>query len=98
VSGQPNNTQQFDVFLSHNSRENPAVEAMAYKLHAEGLTPWLDKKQLIIPVLLSNLPDPFDSNPLPTFLLNRTWVDFRPGLDDPAGKILSMFLKALGIG
>jgi len=46
VSSQPNNTQQFDVFLSNN----------------------------------------------------RTLVDFRPGLDDPAGKILSMFLKALGIG
>ena len=126
-------TQQFDVFLSHNSREKPAVEALAYKLRDEGLNPWLDKEQLIpgtrwqggladglrasftcavfigkddlgnweseeldvaqnraandrdfriIPVLLPSLPDPFDPSPLPPFLISRTWVDFRPGLDD----------------
>ena len=126
-------TQQFDVFLSHNSREKPVVEALAYKLRAEGLNPWLDKEQLIpgtrwqggladglrasftcavfigkddlgnweseeldvaqnraandrdfriIPVLLPSLSDPFDPSPLPPFLLSRTWVDFRPGLDD----------------
>ncbi len=133
MSSQPNNTQQFDVFLSHNNREKPAVEALAYKLRAEGLAPWLDKEQLIpgvrwqgglaeglhasatcavfigkddignwaseevdvaqnraandrdfriIPVLLPTLPDPFDPSPLPPFLLSRTWVDFRSGLDD----------------
>ena len=132
-------TQQFDVFLSHNSREKPAVEALAYKLRAEGLNPWLDKEQLIpgtrwqggladglrasftcavfigkddlgnweseeldvaqnraandrdfriIPVLLPNLPDPFDLSPLPPFLLSRTWVDFRPGLNDARDTVL----------
>lgn len=126
-------TQQFDVFLAHNSREKPAVETLAYKLRAEGLNPWLDKEQLIpgtrwqdgladglrasstcavfigkndlgnweseeldmaqnraandrgfrvIPVLLPSLPDPFDPSPLPPFLFSRTWVDFRPGLND----------------
>ena len=40
-------TRQFDVFLSHNSREKSAVETLAYKLRAEGLNPWLDKEQLI---------------------------------------------------
>jgi endogenous inhibitor of DNA gyrase (YacG/DUF329 family) len=47
VTTQSTKTQQFDVFLSHNSREKPAVEALAYKLRAVGLNPWLDKEQLI---------------------------------------------------
>ena len=47
MSSQTINTQQFDVFLSHNSREKAAVEELAYKLRAVGLTPWLDKEQLI---------------------------------------------------
>ncbi len=39
----------------------------------------------LIPVLLPGLPDPFDhSAMLPPFLTNRTWVDLRAGLDDPA--------------
>lgn len=33
----------FDVFLSHNSKEKPAVERLAQKLLGEGLEPWLDK-------------------------------------------------------
>jgi hypothetical protein len=133
VTTRSTETQQFDVFLSHNSREKPAVEALAYKLRAEGLNPWFDNWRLIggakwqgglaeglrasstcavfigkddlgnweseeldvaqnraandrdfriIPVLLPSLPDPFDPSPLPPFLLSRTWVDFRPGLDD----------------
>lgn len=35
--------QNFDVFLSHNSREKPAVERLAKKLKRAGLEPWLDK-------------------------------------------------------
>ncbi|HWT00508.1 MAG TPA: TIR domain-containing protein [Pyrinomonadaceae bacterium] len=33
----------FDVFLSHNSREEPAVERIAEKLKREKIEPWLDK-------------------------------------------------------
>ncbi|MBI2487804.1 MAG: toll/interleukin-1 receptor domain-containing protein [Deltaproteobacteria bacterium] len=33
----------FDVFLSHNSKEKPAVERIAEKLKQAGLEPWLDK-------------------------------------------------------
>lgn len=40
-------SKPFDVFLSHNSREKSAVEALSYRLRAEGLNPWLDKEQLI---------------------------------------------------
>ncbi len=35
--------QRFDVFLSHNSRDKPAVERLAVKLKSAGLEPWLDK-------------------------------------------------------
>jgi TIR domain len=33
----------FDIFLSHNSRDKPAVERIATKLKRAGLEPWLDK-------------------------------------------------------
>ncbi len=33
----------FDVFLSHNSKEKPAVERLAEKLKREAIEPWLDK-------------------------------------------------------
>ena len=36
----------------------------------------------LIPILLPGVPDPFDYNKLPPFLTQRTWVDFRKGLDD----------------
>ena len=34
---------QFDVFLSHNSRDKPAVERIAVLLKESGLEPWLDR-------------------------------------------------------
>ncbi len=34
---------KFDVFLSHNSVEKPAVEGIAEKLKREAIEPWLDK-------------------------------------------------------
>jgi formylglycine-generating enzyme required for sulfatase activity len=37
------NQLRFDVFLSHNSREKPAVEYLAEKLKRAGMEPWLDK-------------------------------------------------------
>lgn len=40
------NTQQFDVFLAHNSKDKPQVRAIAEKLKRQGLKPWLDEKQI----------------------------------------------------
>jgi hypothetical protein len=36
----------------------------------------------LIPILLPGVPDPFDYSKLPPFLIQRTWVDFRRGVDD----------------
>jgi hypothetical protein len=123
----------FDIFLSHNSADKPAVEDIAHKLKNAGVEPWLDKWCLVpgktfqsgladalrscptcavfigpkgvgnwareevlvatdraakeagyrlIPILLPGVPDPFDYSKLPPFLTQRTWVDFRKGLDD----------------
>jgi energy-coupling factor transporter ATP-binding protein EcfA2 len=35
----------------------------------------------IIPILLPGVPDPFDYGKLPPFLTQRTWIDFRHGLE-----------------
>src|SRR3954447_15687979 len=35
-------TRRFDVFLSHNSRDKPAVQRLAEDLKRAGLEPWLD--------------------------------------------------------
>jgi len=40
------NATHFDVFLSHNSRDKPAVERLGVKLKRDGLEPWLDKWHL----------------------------------------------------
>jgi hypothetical protein len=39
-------TEQFDVFLSHDSRDKPVVEDIAARLRAEGIRVWLDKDEL----------------------------------------------------
>jgi hypothetical protein len=39
--------EQYDVFLSHNSADKPAVEILARRLVGAGLTPWLDTWNLI---------------------------------------------------
>ena len=39
--------QKFDVFLSHNSQDKPAVEELAHRLDKEGIKVWLDKWNLI---------------------------------------------------
>ncbi len=123
----------FDIFLSHNSADKPAVESIAHKLKSAGLEPWLDKWYLVpgktfqtgladalrnsaacavfigpkgvgdwsreevlvaqdraakeagyrlIPILLPGVDDPLDYSKLPPSLTQRTWVDFRVGLDD----------------
>ncbi len=128
------NEPRFDVFLSHNSRDKPAVERLAVKLKSAGLEPWLDKwcltpggrwqEELIAGLrscsacavfvgphglgdwvheelgvaldravkdrsfrlflaLLPGVAEPFDSTTLPPFLSTRTWVDLRPGIEDP---------------
>ncbi|MEJ7653263.1 MAG: toll/interleukin-1 receptor domain-containing protein [Chloroflexia bacterium] len=38
--------EQYDVFLSHNSRDKPLVEAVAAGLHQVGVRSWLDKQRL----------------------------------------------------
>lgn len=37
----------FDVFLSHNSKDKPAVRQLAQALQARGLQVWLDEDQLV---------------------------------------------------
>ena len=39
--------QVYDVFLSHNSKDKPAVREIAEALRARGLVPWLDVIDLI---------------------------------------------------
>lgn len=42
-----NAATQFDVFLSHNSADKPAVEALAQRLLTAGFKPWLDSWNLV---------------------------------------------------
>ena len=42
-----------------------------------------DPSYRLIPILLPGVVEPFDFGSLPPFLLLRTWVDFRRGIDDP---------------
>jgi hypothetical protein len=37
------NQPKYDVFLSHNSADKPAVETLARRLVKEGIQPWLDQ-------------------------------------------------------
>lgn len=39
-------TQDFDVFLAHSSRDKNVVETIAAKLRDAGINPWLDKEQI----------------------------------------------------
>lgn len=38
---------RYDAFLSHNTADKPAVEALAHRLRQAGLEPWLDKWNLV---------------------------------------------------
>jgi hypothetical protein len=38
---------QYDVFLSHNGADKPAVEELALRLQREGIQPWFDKSRLV---------------------------------------------------
>ena len=38
-----NDKFKFDVFLSHNSRDKPAVRKLAQRLHGDGLRVWFDE-------------------------------------------------------
>ncbi len=46
VPGGPLLDDTFDVFLSHNSKDKPAVRQIAEALEARGLRVWLDEKEL----------------------------------------------------
>ena len=39
-------TQDFDVFLAHNSQDKSQIEIIAQLLRHRGLNPWLDKEQI----------------------------------------------------
>ncbi|AUB84127.1 hypothetical protein THSYN_26445 [Candidatus Thiodictyon syntrophicum] len=43
-AGEP---ESFNVFLSHNSRDKPAVRQLAQALQARGLKVWLDEEELV---------------------------------------------------
>ncbi|HZH76994.1 MAG TPA: TIR domain-containing protein, partial [Archangium sp.] len=40
-------SEQWDVFLSHNSKDKPLVERLAHRLREHGIRPWLDKWSLV---------------------------------------------------
>lgn len=39
-------TESFDCFLSHNSKDKPEVRVLAANLRAAGVTVWLDEERL----------------------------------------------------
>jgi hypothetical protein len=41
-----NTTNNYDVFLAHNSADKPLIEKINRKLKARGIKPWLDKEQI----------------------------------------------------
>ena len=40
------NSNQFDVFLAHNTQDKPQVRVIAQELKRRGLKPWLDSEQI----------------------------------------------------
>ena len=40
-------TEQFDVFLAHNSVDKPLVREISARLRERGLNPWLDEEQIL---------------------------------------------------
>ncbi len=40
-------TFEFDIFLSHNSRDKPAVRELVRLLRAQGIRVWFDEDELI---------------------------------------------------
>ena len=40
-------TEQFDVFLAHNSVDKPLVREISARLKERGLNPWLDEEQIL---------------------------------------------------
>ena len=39
--------KSFDIFLSHNSKDKPAVRELAEALRARGIKVWLDEWELV---------------------------------------------------
>lgn len=46
-SGVTSNLNSFDVFLSHNSKDKPAVKELAMELEKHNLQVWLDERELV---------------------------------------------------
>ncbi len=40
-------TEQFDVFLAHNSVDKPLVREISARLKEQRLNPWLDEEQIL---------------------------------------------------
>ncbi|MDM8519003.1 toll/interleukin-1 receptor domain-containing protein [Anaerolineales bacterium HSG6] len=40
-------TKEFDVFLAHNSKDKPVVEAIGQLLEQQGITTWIDKNGIL---------------------------------------------------
>jgi hypothetical protein len=47
IYGELRSAHQFDVFLSHNSKDKPAVRELAEKLKSRGMRVWLDEWELV---------------------------------------------------
>jgi len=45
--GENTTPHTYDVFLSHNSKDKPTVQALAQRLRDAGLTVWLDERDLV---------------------------------------------------
>ena len=69
----------FGVFIGQNGLGDWAREELLVAQDRAAK----DRSFRVIPILLPGVPDPFDYGKLPPFLTQRTWVDFRRGLDQP---------------
>jgi energy-coupling factor transporter ATP-binding protein EcfA2 len=69
----------FGVFVGPNGLGDWAREELLVAQHRAAK----ERSFRLIPILLPGVSDPFDWGKLPPFLAQRTWVDFRHGLDQP---------------
>lgn len=72
-------------------------EALEYKLAVDRMAK--DRAFRCFLVLLPGVPEPFDTSALPPFLVTRTWVDLRQGIEDSrALQMLVNAVKGLALG
>ena len=73
------NCPTFGIFIGQNGLGDWAREELLVAQDRAAK----ERSFRLIPILLPGVPDPFDYGKLPPFLTQRTWVDFRRGLDQP---------------